>query len=343
MKRIIAIPPFYKGTSFEDIVASLKLCIKDVTADIEFVGFLTPFDNTVPEDKLDTNAYIKGQVELLGLLQSELETTSHILFLDFCNPGIDTLLYQMEQGGFNVKLGSLFHGASFIDNDFQKDQRALYPFEQAWLSTYDAIYIPSEHAKQTYFPNRAAVKVYRWGLDSINQLTVPNRAKKWDVIFPHRLNEDKGVVQFFEIVQKFKDMSFCVAVPKEEHILKGNIWYERLRKLKNVYWVFNESGQHHFNTLAGARIILSCSRQELFGYSVTKAIMAGCIPVVPDEMVYKELIPEMFRYNSHDDLNRLIETFGSNQPGSNHTDAIKKLQKTISKYSFKDILKDFFL
>lgn len=339
---MIAIPPFYRGTSFEDIVASLRIAAEELGWKITFVGSLEPLANTVPEDRLDTQAYIQGQLQLLRALQNELTHIQELLFLDFCNPGLDTLLYQMEQEGRSVKMGALFHGASFVEDDFQKGQDRLRVFEEAWLDSYDVVYVSSQHAKQAYFSARDTVRVHPWGLDSVIGMLPGSQKKAWDVIFPHRLNEDKGISLFAKIVEQLPDLSFCVALPKERSVVIGHPWYERLNACPNVDWVFGESGERHLATLARARVILSCSRQELFGYSVTKAILSGCVPIVPDAMVYQEMIPRTFRYASSAELIRLLRRHCVDEQSQKVQDQLRDLQRIVRGYSFKEILQDFF-
>jgi glycosyltransferase involved in cell wall biosynthesis len=50
----------------------------------------------------------------------------------------------------------------------------------------------------------------------------------------------------------------------------------------------------------GADIVISTALHEFQGLSVAEAVMAGCLPLVPDRLAYRELYPAPFRYASHE-------------------------------------------
>lgn len=68
--------------------------------------------------------------------------------------------------------------------------------------------------------------------------------------------------------------------------------------------------------LRGADIVLTTALHEFQGLAVLQAVAAGCLPVVPDRLVYPEIYAAQYRYESHLDhpereahaAARLIET-----------------------------------
>jgi hypothetical protein len=52
-KNIIVIPPFYEGTSFEDIVNGLSEVVKKKSLPIEFIGNKKALKNNLAGDFLD--------------------------------------------------------------------------------------------------------------------------------------------------------------------------------------------------------------------------------------------------------------------------------------------------
>ena len=58
-----------------------------------------------------------------------------------------------------------------------------------------------------------------------------------------------------------------------------------------------EAGDYHA-LLCGADVVLSTSLHDFQGLAVLEAVAAGCIPVVPDRLAYREIYPEEYRYPS---------------------------------------------
>lgn len=54
-------------------------------------------------------------------------------------------------------------------------------------------------------------------------------------------------------------------------------------------------------------VVVSCADHEFFGIAVVEALMAGCLPVLPDALSYPELVPVEF----HDAALYPVGTFGS--------------------------------
>ncbi|MBY6204692.1 tRNA-queuosine alpha-mannosyltransferase domain-containing protein [Halomonas denitrificans] len=52
--------------------------------------------------------------------------------------------------------------------------------------------------------------------------------------------------------------------------------------------------------LARAGVVVSTARHEFQGLSVLEAVSAGCVPLVPDALCYREQYPESFRYAEGD-------------------------------------------
>jgi len=59
--------------------------------------------------------------------------------------------------------------------------------------------------------------------------------------------------------------------------------------------------------LHAADIVVSCANHEFFGIAVVEALMAGCVPVLPNALSYPELVPSEF----HDAALYPIGTFGT--------------------------------
>jgi glycosyltransferase involved in cell wall biosynthesis len=65
-----------------------------------------------------------------------------------------------------------------------------------------------------------------------------------------------------------------------------------------VQFGYLESATDYAGLQQGADIVLSTAVHEFQGLAVLQAVQAGCVPVVPDRLAYRELYPERYRYTS---------------------------------------------
>jgi len=72
-------------------------------------------------------------------------------------------------------------------------------------------------------------------------------------------------------------------------------------KHRLVQFGYIESREEYQKMLAAADIVLSTALHEFQGLAVLEAIAAGCLPAVPDRLVYPELIPAGNCYPSYPD------------------------------------------
>jgi glycosyltransferase involved in cell wall biosynthesis len=340
-KNIIAIPPYYSKTSFEEIVLSLRMATKNLNVEVLFIGASRPLPNRLTDSFLDDFNYIKGQISLIKNL-CQIKDARKILFLDYFNPGLDILFYNNQKlNNYKCKYGALLHGTSFFDDDLYFFPWLKY-FELSWAQIYNSIYTPSRYiTKNLPISIRNKIKILPFGVDSINFISRENYKKKYDVIFPHRLNEDKGITQFIDIIKKMSDVEFFIIVPQKKNFVSKNNFYIKLKKFSNVKFIFSESPDKHLSTLSDAKIVLSCAKQENFGYSVIKSVLCGCIPVLPNKLCYPELFDKRFLYNNTNEAIDLIYKYLNNnqQYVDNY---LMKVKNEISKFSFLTLLKDFF-
>jgi len=335
-KNIIAVSPYYKGTSFEDIVSSLSIAKEKINCDVEFYGFAgNPLENTISsEDALDDSRFIDGQWKLIRNIIKQRNCFEKILFLDFFNPGVDLFRYALEQDGKKIKMGSLIHGGSFVADDLH-DYSWLKYFESGWFDVNDILYVPSHYLKN-YCPKefKKKIRIKPWGLDSFT----PKKSteKKWDVIFPHRLQKDKGIDRLIEISQICTDVEFLITTPQKKEFILNNSYYKKLCNAKNVTFFYEVDNESFIDYLSRSRIVLSCASQEAFGYSIMKAVACECVPVFPNQACYPEFFDKKYLYNTSEEASILIRRI-LGEGESNF-----RVKKEIPRFSFVPLLKDFF-
>ncbi len=337
-KNFIVIPPFYSGTSFEEIYNALRVAVSKTNLPIEFIGYTKPIKNNfVPKGFLDDDSYVYGQVEILRKLTKQ-PNISKLLFLDFFNPGLDLIRYLFELRKVTPKLGSLLYGGTFLSDDLYS-WPWLKNYETAWFETYDVVYVSSKFLYQSSpVIYQKKLKVFPLGMDAFNPTKSSHKIKKYDVVFPHRLDDDKGISDFIHIASNMPNTAFVVTSPKRKQMLEQNKYYKQIEKISNITVKFEQDSSEYKKILSEAKIILSCAKQENFGYSVMKAVISGCIPVLPNKLCYPEFFNDEFLYSDLDQAIKLINKYLEQDSDSK----LKNVVDNIKEFSFIPLLKDFF-
>ena len=59
--------------------------------------------------------------------------------------------------------------------------------------------------------------------------------------------------------------------------------------------------------MSKAKVVISFALQENFGFSILEACYLGCIPIVPNRLVYPELYGEKYLYDTFEDACNMVE------------------------------------
>jgi hypothetical protein len=188
----IFIPPYYYGTSYQDIIDSLKYSINKYSLPIEFIGNVEPRINKAAFNNFDDlDDIYEYSIKLFD--SKNLKNTEKILFIDFFSPGLDMLKYIISIKNQSIKLGSLLHGGTFVPGDLYQ-WPWLSKSEDVWFEFFDTIYVPSKYTKSLIPNYKNKIKALSWGMDHIKN--IQSNKKNNTVLFPHRLEDDKGIDNF---------------------------------------------------------------------------------------------------------------------------------------------------
>lgn len=332
MDNIIAIPTIYRDTSLDEIFASIKIAASKISLQYHIIGCDQIFDNKLPANALDDSEFELGQLKIIEAFISKVQTGGKVLFLDFFMPGLDIIKYHLEREEMQVKMGALLHGGSFVRGDLLNKLSWLPSIEQAHFDIFDIIYSPSEFLKNLV-PSSFSHKTitFPWGLDAFTPV-LSGSDRQFDVIFPHRFATDKGIDDFFTLTKYLPNVNFLVTSPSADRIDESFAWNHNVIFLNSV-----ERSRHH-ELLSSAKIVLSVSIQENFGYSVYKAVLSGCIPVLPNGLCYREMYNNEYLYNNLEEAAKMIENKLRNYQLIDSGDAL--LQPVAP--SFTELLNNFF-
>lgn len=216
-----------------------------------------------------------------------------IVFLsDMWFPGIESVRYLDFFCKKKVSLRGILHAGSFTDTDFVRQlERWASMFENTLFDIFDRVYVASNFIKHEVCSRRLLNpdKVY------VTPFPLDPRATTQDspiireniVIFNGRLCDEKQPWLFEELKKR-------VAAPP--HTSWINTQASNLPK--DVY----------YNLLKKAKCVVSFALQENFGFGIAEATMCGCLPVVPNRLVYPEFYPKDCQYATMDECVRLVES-----------------------------------
>lgn len=123
------------------------------------------------------------------------------------------------------------------------------------------------------------------------------------ILWNHRWEYDKGPDNLLAAVRLLpaeQAFTFHIVGQQFRHSPKS---LEALRELLHVRgwlgrWGFIESIADYQALLCSCHIVLSTALHDFQGLAVLEAVAAGCVPIVPDRMAYRELFASAYRYPS---------------------------------------------
>ena len=209
---------------------------------------------------------------------------------DLWHPGLpESIAYMNYFAKKNVRLRGLIHAGSFTDTDFVRDmERWAKNFEDNLFDIADEIYCGSDFIKDDIVKKRIIQpdKLVPTGfpLDTENLDKVKKVEKENIVIFSGRNVDEKQPWLFKQMRDKIGD----------NHI-------RFINTLEH-----NFSKEEYYDLLAKAKVVVSFALQENFGYSVQEAVYLGCVPILPNRLVYPELYIEEYLYNTFDEACNMV-------------------------------------
>ena len=209
---------------------------------------------------------------------------------DLWHPGLpESIAYMNYFARKNVRLRGLIHAGSWTDTDFVRDmERWAKNFEDTLFDIADTIYCGSEFIKNDIVkkriinPNKLVSTGFPLDVENLNKI---KPVEKEDiVIFSGRNVDEKQPWLFKQMRDKIGD---------------NNIKF--INTLEH-----NFSKEEYYKLLSRAKVVVSFALQENFGFSILEACYLGCIPVVPNRLVYPELYSEKYLYNTFEDACNMV-------------------------------------
>lgn len=266
---------------------------KDIRKYLEFVHqnnyiILEPENG---DGKINTGSFLdagltimsksKQMYELAKLYRDGLINDNDIVFTtDLWFTGIEGVAYLNYFYNKKVKLKGVIHAGSFTDTDFVRDmERWAKGFEDSIFDISDTIFVASDFIKKDIVKkrmvNESKIVVTGLPLDYNGMDEYKNNLTKKDIIIFNGRNVDEKQPWLFEELKK--------QLPQYEYI--------------NTHQL-NLSKKEYYKLLSTSKAVVSFALQENFGYGIQEAVYLGCVPIVPNRLVYVEQFDKEYRYNN---------------------------------------------
>jgi len=227
--------------------------------------------------------------QLITLLRNgDIPKGSTLFITDIWNIGVLAIPYLNFFGEYDIKVKGVLHAGSFTDTDFVRQMERYYAgIENVIFDICETIYVGSQFIKDDLCKKRVIdpnkIIVTGLPLDETNL----NEHRKWNhlptIIFNGR-NVDEKQPYLFELLKEKLPQYHYVNTQKS-----------------------NLSKKDYYQLLSMSKCVVSFALQENFGYGIQEAVKLGCIPILPNRLVYPEQFDKQYLYDTFEECVNKVE------------------------------------
>ncbi len=122
------------------------------------------------------------------------------------------------------------------------------------------------------------------------------------ILWNHRWEHDKAPERFLGALCELADrgVEFGAHVVGQQFRDRPPVFDEMRERLDGhvLSWGFVEDEARYREILTTADVVVSTALHDFQGIAVLEAVAAGCLPLVPDRLAYREFFPDECRYES---------------------------------------------
>ncbi len=114
------------------------------------------------------------------------------------------------------------------------------------------------------------------------------------VIWPHRWEHDKGPEELLEIALRHSetlDLRWTILGEQFPEVPPAMRDFQVRLAARTDHFGYEPDRRRYWSHLASGGWVLSTARHEFFGLAVVEAMLAGCLPWLPQRLSYPELLP----------------------------------------------------
>lgn len=276
--------------------------------DIVIEPYMQDYDKIETGQFLDVTKTIEFKAKQLQIVsamftQGKIQKGDTFLIGDIFFPGIESIRYMAELQGIEVKMYGFNYAGRSDAHDFVQQLGMWSDYSEiGYHLCMDGVFVGSlfhrqnviswiyEKINRTY--HRCYVTGYIYDREYIDTVYKgPFLPKEDYVIWPHRLANEKGLVELEAFIQstKRKIVITTSGKPHDEGM-------RLMQTYPNVIYLSNLKKWQYYEIMSRAKYYLSTAYQETFGYTLQEAIHFKCRIAVPRRACYPEMVPNYCLY-----------------------------------------------
>jgi len=253
-------------------------------------------------DAVTTNEYKGRQIEKLARLLPQMEGPTLVFFLDLWHPGVVSVAYMRDALDLDLDIKGILHAGTYDPWDFLAHKGMgdwARGFEASVLRATDEVMVGSTFHKDLVRDTFDAV--LSGDTVSVHGLPVytdeERRRQTTDrlVCFPHREAVEKAHDTYREIRRLYR-----------KRYPQDDADFVRTVDLYDEGMSPREKKERYYDVLSVSRVALSTARQETFGIAMQEARNLGAVPIAPNRLSYRDVLPASNRYDSLGQAVRLL-------------------------------------
>ena len=146
------------------------------------------------------------------------------------------------------------------------------------------------------------------------ELRAETNSRNLTLVWNHRWEYDKGLDELVSLIELLKLRGFpfkCHVIGQSFRKIPAQLQSARdsLGASLGTFGFVDDRAQY-LELLGSSDVVISTALQEFQGIAVLEAMAAGCYPIVPDSLAYREFVPEACRYQSVTEAAVMIQNRG---------------------------------